>query len=535
LSPIPLFPVQIVAIGSALLSAVLWGGPALAQDLDAVPGQVIFKLGVGEDRRMPEFELGASLEELARVETGTIYLVRSPNTSTRILLARLRELPRTRIPYAEPNFTITLQGRPNDKRFEKVWGLRNTGQKVGTVVGLAGADVRADPAWRGVTGGPCVVVGILDTGIDYKHPDLVGNLWVNPGGIGNPACKAGTYGFNTIDDKCDPADVNGHGTHVAGTIGAIGNNGVGVAGVNWTTKIMTMKIIEGPKGLGARAVKAINLAVEAKIAGVNVRVLNNSWTTDTDADSLRDVVEKANAHDILVVAAAGNEKADNDTKPSYPASLDVPNVIAVTATDNRDGLWKDSNVGEKSVDLGAPGVDVYSTAKHGGFEYRDGTSMATAHVSGAAALILSSRSYNTAAVKKAILDGVEKLPSLAKKTVKEGRLDVCKALAACTDFSLVVAPRSVSIPPGEKKATYTVSVTRTGGFKQPVKLSASGLPRGTKTHFKPKSLTVGTATSILTVTVSSRTPDAEHPFTITGKGGQPSAKRAASVTLYKSP
>jgi subtilisin family serine protease len=247
-----------------------------------------------------------------------------------------------------------------------MWGLRNIGQTIG-VPGTPGADISATSAWDISTGSRSIVVGVTDTGIDYTHSDLVANLWtaaapfsvVIAGQTIN--CPAGTHGFNAITKSCATTavwDDNGHGTHVAGTIGALGNNSKGVVGVNWATTIMASKFL-GVNGTGtlADSINAIEFILQASTAtGANVRVLNNSWSSGGFSQALMDEISTANTRNMLFVASAGNNTSNNDVVPQYPSGYNVPNVIAVASTDNRDNLANNSNFGATTVHLAAPGV-----------------------------------------------------------------------------------------------------------------------------------------------------------------------------------
>jgi subtilisin family serine protease len=441
--------------------------------------------------------------------------------------------------YAEPNYivhAITPDARPlatvpNDPSFGQLWGMRNTGQTVNGVAGTPGADIKAEPAWTVTTGTRTVVVGVIDTGIDYNHPDLAANVWSNPGGIGG--CAVGTHGYNAITRTCNPLDDHDHGSHVSGTIGGVGNNGVGVAGVNWTTSIMGLKFLDASgSGSTADAIVAIDFAVNAKIAGVNVRVLSNSWGGGGFSQALLDAINRANANDILFVAAAGNSSANNDTTPHYPSSYNAPNVVSVAATDSNDALASFSNFGANSVHLGAPGVSTLSTTIGNTYSYFSGTSMATPHVSGAAALILSQGYLSVSALKSKLLSSVDALPSLSGRTVTGGRLNLCKAITGCggpppaPDYSLSVSPASATVAQGAS-ATYTVTITRTGAFSGAVTLAISGLPSGAAGAFSPNP--VSGSSSALTVTTSTTTPTGSYIFTVTGTSG--TLSRTATATL----
>src|SRR5262249_21728522 len=227
------------------------------------------------------------------------------------------------------------------------------------------------------------------------------NIWSAPAAfsvtVGGQTinCPAGSHGFNAINNTCNPLDDNNHGTHTSGTIGATGNNGSGVVGVNWNTRIMGLKFLSASgSGNTADAIECIDFAIQAKQAfasagGANVRILSNSWGGGGFSQALLDAINRANSNNMLFVAAAGNNNSNNDTTAFFPANYDAPNVVSVAATDNRDAKSSFSNFGATTVDLGAPGTNILSTVRNGGFSVFSGTSMATPHVSGAAALVLS--------------------------------------------------------------------------------------------------------------------------------------------------
>ncbi len=376
------------------------------------------------------------------------------------------------VAYAEPNFVLRSNAVPNDSQFPSLWNLSNVGQNVIGQVGLVGADIHAAAAWDLSTGSRANVVGVVDTGIDYTHPDLAANVWSAPaaftvviGGV-TIQCAAGTHGYNALTQKCDPKDDNGHGTHVSGTIGAVGNNGTGVAGVNWTASLMGLKFLDSTGGGSvAGAIDAIEFAVQAKAAfggtqGANVRVLSNSWGGGTFSQALLNEITRANTNDMLFVAAAGNSGTNNDTAPFYPANYAVPNVMSVAATDNGDAIAAFSNRGS-SVSIAAPGVNIYSTLMGAGYGYLSGTSMATPHVSGAAALILSKCTLTTAALKANLLANVDVLGSLSGLVGSSGRLNVDKALRACAPSQVPNAPAGLAAAAGE--AQVLLSWNASGG------------------------------------------------------------------------
>ncbi|MCL0062528.1 S8 family serine peptidase, partial [Thermodesulfovibrionales bacterium] len=275
------------------------------------------------------------------------------------------------VAHAQPNYLYRMQTSPvtpNDPRFDELWGLHNTGQTGGT----PDADIDAPEAWEITTGLSDVIIAVIDTGVNYLHPELVGNMWVNTAELTGVAgvdddgngFTDDIWGWDFFDNDNDPMDFHGHGTHVAGTIAAQGNNLAGITGVMWDARIMALKI-SGVKAFAATSdiVAAINYAVEE-----GAHIINASWggpgcwTTDASGKSLlRDAIEAAGTAGVLFVAAAGNDGTCNDTTPMFPASYTLPNIIAVAATDPHDNLWTYSNFGATSVDVAAPGVSILST------------------------------------------------------------------------------------------------------------------------------------------------------------------------------
>jgi subtilisin family serine protease len=368
-----------------------------------------------------------------------MYNIRSNTMSTEELVKTLSQTPG--VLYAEYNWIQRTQLTPNDTNFGQLWGLNNTGQVVGGQAGIAGADIEAVQAWDVSTGSSSIVVGVIDTGVDYNHPDLAANIWSAPAAfsvtVGGQTinCPAGSHGFNAINNTCTPLDDNNHGTHCSGTIGGRGNNGAGVAGVNWTTSIMGLKFLSASGGgATADAIKAIDFAIQAKQifgSGANVRILSNSWGGGGFSQALQDAITRSNNADMLFVAAAGNSNSNTDSVPNFPSNYPVANVVSVAATDNRDNKSSFSSFGATTVDFGAPGTGIVSTVRNGGFASFSGTSMATPHVAGAAALVLSRCNLNTAALKANLMGNVDPIASLAGRTVTGGRLNVNRAIRAC--------------------------------------------------------------------------------------------------------
>ncbi|PYU36249.1 MAG: hypothetical protein DMG28_01050 [Acidobacteria bacterium] len=398
---------------------------------EAATNEVLVKFRPTTFQSVLEAQAAGEVDESEWVGGTGLLRLHSSRKNVATLVSELSA--RSDVEYAEPNYIVHTTAIPNDPRFGELWGLQNTGQIIQASAGVPGADIKATAAWDISTGSRANVAAVIDTGIDYRHPDLAANVWSAPAAftvtIGGQSitCPAGSHGFNAITNVCDPLDDNNHGSHVSGTIGAVGNNGTGVVGVNWTASIMGSKFLDAAgSGTTANAINAIEFAVQAKAAfaatsGANVRVLSNSWGGGAFSQALLDEINRANANDMLFVAAAGNSSSNNDVIPHFPSSYNAPNVVAVAATDNTDSLAFFSNVGPSSVHLGAPGVDVLSTTIGGNFAFLSGTSMATPHVSGAAVLVLSKCALNTASLKTLLLNNVDPIPSLAGRTVTGGR------------------------------------------------------------------------------------------------------------------
>ncbi len=298
-----------------------------------------------------------------------------------------------------------------DPDLAKAWGL----EKIG-----------AQQAWTTYKGNKDFIVADIDTGIDYNHEDLAFNVWRNP----NPT-QNDVVGFDFIHNDGLPFDDNEHGTHTAGTIGAVGGNGKAISGVTQRVSIMSLKFLSGEgSGTTTDAIRSIDYAIEH-----GAKVLSNSWggQGDDDNKALYSAIERAKVKDVLFVAAAGNDGADNDnaSHASYPAAFDNDNLLSVAATDQNDRMAFFSNYGKKTTHVAAPGVNVYSTTPGNKYASLSGTSMAAPHVSGAAALIWSKNpTWNYKKVKEVLMQTVDQLPSLKGKVATEGRINVSKALQA---------------------------------------------------------------------------------------------------------
>lgn len=325
-----------------------------------------------------------------------------------------------------------LSDLPNDPHFNDQWGLKNDGSNGG----VKGADIVAEKAWSITKGSGSVVVAVLDTGVDYSHPDLRSNMWIRPDNMPQYSDNElgvynDRYGFNSTDNASDPMDENGHGTHCAGVIGAEANNEVGIAGINWNSRIMPLKFLgRGGFGTTKDAIEAINYAVDRKKAGANVRVISASWGSTQYSKALEDAIRAAGENGILFVAAAGNSSTDNDKRPHYPSNYDLPNVISVAALDRADNLASFSNFGAKTVHVAAPGKEIVSTWLSEAYREASGTSMATPHVAGIAALIIANEpDISVEKLKARLIAATDKLDGLNGKVVSGGRINAAKALA----------------------------------------------------------------------------------------------------------
>lgn len=322
------------------------------------------------------------------------------------------------VQFAEPDYVVTAAATfPNDPRMQDgtQWGLNNYGQNGG----LPDADLDAPEAWDVQRSASNIIVAIVDSGVRYTHEDLTGNLWQNP--------RDGTYGFNALTGAANPWDDFGHGTHLAGIMGAMTDNAKGIAGVAWHLQIMACKFLDATgNGFNSDAVACLEFA---RTNGA--RILNLSWGGASFSAAISNALWQARADGIIVVAAAGNDARDIDVTPFYPASIALDNIVAVGAATRTDAIWNLSNYGATSVDLFAPGAAIYSTgsASDNAYLSRDGSSMAAAWVTGGLALMLEQAPQ--ASVSEHIgrlLAAVDRPPALAGKCVTGGRFNLRKAL-----------------------------------------------------------------------------------------------------------
>ncbi|MCD8483436.1 MAG: S8 family serine peptidase [Verrucomicrobia bacterium] len=423
------------------------------------------------------------VNELQTARANGIVQAQQDHPAADEIVAWLRQQPGVR--YVEPDYVITVDPIDplpilerftsdgpsiisNDPLFGDLWGLHNTGQNGG----VAGADIDATRAWLTQREAAEIIIAVIDTGVDYTHPDIAANMWRNPGEIpGNGLDDDGNgyiddvFGYDFVNNNGNPMDDHNHGTHCAGTIAAVGDNGIGITGVAWRAQIMALKFLDS-RGSGrlSDALLAIEYAYQN-----GAHIASNSWGGGGYTQAMQDVIAAANEAGMLFIAAAGNSSSDNDANPTYPANYDLPNVIAVAATTRHDTLANFSNFGAETVHLGAPGQAIVSTTINNSYASFSGTSMATPHVSGAAALLLARNPLlSPAQVKEILLNAVDPLPSLAGRVASGGRLNLRRTLEAASPPWLAPATRSGTVAPGE---TYILQV----------EFSADSMPAGITT------------------------------------------------------
>ena len=469
------------ALAAAGFEPVEWNG----QTAYAKPGQWILSVGGHNGSAKKQLDaVNASLKQVRNDLKATRHLgqdgvvrIQTPEGLSHGELKAQLNRGLHGFKHVEPDFALWTDATVNDAYYAgHQYALNNTGQTGGT----AGRDIDAEKAWDITRGNGTVVVGVIDSGVDYNHPDLARNVWTNSregtaaDGVDNDGngYVDDLRGWDFFNDDNNPMDDNGHGTHVAGTIAAAANDAAGVAGVA-NAKVMPLKFLGGDgTGYTSDAIAAVNYATDMRRnRGVNVRLTNNSWGGGGGySQSLYDAIAAHNTAGVMFVAAAGNGGADqigdnNDSVASYPANYDLPNVISVAATDHNDVLGSFSNYGATTVDLAAPGVQILSTYP-GGWGYSSGTSMATPHVAGVAALAWSlSPNASVAHVRSALLSGTEAVSGLTGKTATGGRLNAHRTLqilqAPAAPTGLAAAAASAS----QINLTWTDTSTNEDGFR----------------------------------------------------------------------
>lgn len=441
-------------LGLAVLSTQALAKVQLSQEVAFVPGEVLIKLRPG--KKLPAHKFLDVKQEM-NLLAGQFVLVSSPAKSMQALVSELQAMPE--VAYAEPNLiyhaikshatvesilagTISENfsaSAPRDPLYGSLWGLNNSGSNEpgssgapSGSQGVIGADVGAEAAWDITRGSKNVRIAIIDTGIDYNHPDLKNQIWTNPkeiAGNGIDDDQNGyiddIHGWNAVAANGNPMDGNAHGTHCAGTIGAEHNNGVGVAGVMADVQMLAVKFL-GDDGSGslANAVIAIDYATKQ-----NVDIMSNSWGGGGFSQALEDSIKAASVKGILFVAAAGNDAANNDSSPHYPSNYNVENVISVAAHTNADQLASFSCYGKRTVHVAAPGHNILSSTPGSNYKVFSGTSMATPHVSGGLGLLIAKEGrLPTAEVRNRLMATSTPTSVYQRKVLGGGRMNLSNLL-----------------------------------------------------------------------------------------------------------
>ena len=460
--------------GAVIAGLALSAGQAIGQDsrtlgkdaLEAkpatahLPGSVIVKFrenAVLESRSNARLAVAAKSSHAYTIVPGLERLEVGMDVEQAVTL--LKAMPG--VEYAEPDYILhTTATIPNDTYFGLQWGMHNTGQDIRGTTGAADADIDMVEAWDIATGDPNFVIAVIDSGVQWSHPDLDTNIWSNTDEIaGNGVDDDGNgyiddvRGWDFYDNYNNPDDADGHGTHVAGTIGAEGNDGEGVTGVMWECQIMPLRFI-GPFG-GATS-DAI-LAIEYAVAN-GAKISNNSWGGGGFSTALYDAIASAGASGHLFVAAAGNGGQNADVNPEYPAAYNLDNIISVANMAKDDSLWGTSTYGATTVDLGAPGTDIASTYSGSSYVWLGGTSMASPHVAGVAALVWSQNpSWTWSDVKNQILGTVRPVASIDGLTVTGGMLNAYAALTGSAPEPPPAPPAAPSNPAASDNGDGTVN------------------------------------------------------------------------------
>jgi thermitase len=451
------------------LSTLAVAGALQANVAEHVPGEIIVKFKDGKQKSFFQNKSMSSLGIQGHRDLKLSYAKLSvlkveDKASIESVIATLNKNPD--IEYAEPNFIYRVNpikenlssikrvphspftdftaATPDDPSFGQLWGLRNTGsnEPQGSA-GVEGSDVNALKAWDLTKGSKAVKIAVIDTGVDYNHPDLKENMWTNTAEANGVAGVDDDgngfiddiHGYDFANNDSNPMDGNGHGTHCSGTIGAVHNNRIGVAGVMSDVSIVAIKFL-GDEGSGSLegAIKSIDYATK-----LNVDLMSNSWGGGGRSVALLEAIQRASAQGIIFTAAAGNSASNNDTNPSYPASYDVPNIVSVAATTAQNSLASFSCFGRNSVHIGAPGHHILSTIQGGKYDVYSGTSMATPHVSGVLGLLLAKEGrLSHADLRSRLTMTSVPVAGLRGKTVTAGRVDA---------YNLLTDTRPVRIGP----------------------------------------------------------------------------------------
>jgi hypothetical protein len=512
-----------MAIATGLAASLGAVAPAIAQNAPHANDRVLVRFvpGAASDKRSAaRAAAAADLQTSYKIVPGLELLKVHKGRTVEQAIEKLRRNPN--VLYAEPDYLVRPALKPSDPYFVNQWAMAN---------------IQAARAWE-VTTGSNVAVAIIDSGIDMTHPDLEQNIWTNPGevaGNGIDDDRNGyvddVHGWDFVGNDNDPSDSEspGHGTPVAGVVGARGNNGVGVAGINWRIKLVPLRFIN-EYGFGTTS-GAISAFQYARTKGI--RISNNSWGSSLNSQSMYDAIKSLQAIGHLAVCAAGNESSNTDFVPSYPASFNLDNVISVAAINSNETLVGYSNYGSKSVDLGAPGYSVVTTTSGGATAYLEGTSIATPHVTGAAAMLLGlNPAWSYGQIRSAILNTARPIAALSGKTVTGGTLDLNAAVRSAVVLpTYTVSPTSLDYgeqPVGSPSDARIVTLTNTGTLA--VRIASIGVTTNQfgVTHDCPESVSAGATCAISVVFKPTSGGAKTATLDITGAGGADVASVALS-------
>lgn len=457
-----------LAAQAVLLFAALFAFlPLQASSPEAVPGEYLVKLKsqfTKGDHKNLEKKLSAKIKS----SIPKLKIIRIEKPLIQDQAAVINELKQNKlVEIAEPNYIYRINKAPNDPAYGKLWGLKNIGQSDTRGPGVAGIDIDAENAWDITTGSEDVLVAVIDTGVDENHPDLKENMFVNKaeanGEAGIDDDQNGyvddVHGFNFVDTEAangQATDDHGHGSHCAGTIGARGDDNKGIVGVNWKVKILSVKFLAADGGGTLEAaILAIDYATE-----MGAKIMSNSWGGGGESALLKEAIERSHKAGALFVAAAGNNSSNNDSYPHYPSNYPVPNVLSVAAIDNLGQLASFSNFGKRMVHVAAPGVNIFSSVTGGGYEAWSGTSMATPHVSGVAALLVANEpELSNLELKQRITATVKPISTMRGKVSSGG---IANAFFALTNQ---VAPPDMNDPIHWQSQPLAISTAHPYGKK----------------------------------------------------------------------
>jgi len=457
---------------------------------------------------------GAKTKRFKHILGGRLAKLTFSSGDIHLLMKRLRKHPAIESVELDRNIALNEPAAVvDDPAFDSLWGMKNTGQNIRGVDGVVGADIDAETAWQKTVGSKDIVIGVIDTGFDYTHPDLVDNVWTNPGEIAgdgidndNNGYIDDVHGWDAYDNDGDPMDTGGHGTHVSGTIGASGNNGIGVSGVNHEVSIVGCRFLGPGGGATSGAIACLDYMLGMKNSGVNIKVTNNSWGGGGYSSALEAAIQANNDAGILFVAAAGNGGYNNDNANYYPANYQVDNVLVVASTTNKDKMSGFSQWGLTTVDMGAPGSDIVSTYPGTGYYWLSGTSMASPHVAGAAALIASIDSdVSIAEMKEILMSSGDPMSDLAGKTVSGKRLNIANAVNMANPvwgYNMTSAEKTVQVVAGNT-ASFTIDTSARNDWETgTVDFIGSG---DLTTTVNPSQISVGQSATV-SVETTSETP-----------------------------